>query len=188
MAVHDRQARAHRRPPASLTRPGEGRTERRLHDLLDLPTAIHGRTGSRALVCFDEFQEVLSTRVALDGVIRSVIETHRDQASYLFAGSQPGLMRALFEARERPFYGQARSITLGRLRGEDVTDHLGTRFDAGGRDADAVLSSLVIVARGHPQRTMMLAHFLWERIERGRPADHIAFAGALDAAGWGLGG
>lgn len=158
---------------------GGKRTERRLHDLLDLPTSLHARSGVRVLVCFDEFQEVLSTRVALDGVIRSVIERHRDQAAYLFAGSQPGLMRSLFEARERPFYGQARAVSLGPLRAEDVTEHLGARFDAGRRDVDDVLSPLIAVTRGHPQRTMMLAHFLWERIPPGEAADHTTFAVAL---------
>lgn len=167
---------------ASVTRPGAGSTERRLHALLDLPSQIHKKTGARAVVCFDEFQEVLSPRNALDGAIRSVIEGHGDQASYLFAGSQPGLMRALFEDRERPFYGQARGLTLHPLAAEDVAEYLGGRFDAGGRSIDAALPAVLAATQGHPQRVMMLAHYLWEQVPRRQAADGASVAAALQTA------
>jgi len=70
-----------------------------LLELLDLPRQLFARSGERVLVCFDEFQEVLATRTPLDGAIRSVIEHHHEEAAYLFAGSHPGMMRALFEDR-----------------------------------------------------------------------------------------
>jgi hypothetical protein len=35
---------------------------------------------------------------------------------------------------------------------------------------------LLDVGAEHPQRTMLLAHFLWEQTAAGRPADEEAFA------------
>lgn len=161
---------------------GRHGAEQRLHELLDLPSQLFARSGARVLVCFDEFQETLSTRTPLDGAIRSAIERHGDQASYVFAGSHPGMMRALFEARERPFYGQARPLRLAPLAAEDIAPYLGDAFEAGGRDIGTALRSLLTIARGHPQRVMMLAHHLWERTPRGATADEATFAEALLAA------
>ncbi|MEJ7785159.1 MAG: hypothetical protein WKF96_10180 [Solirubrobacteraceae bacterium] len=73
----------------------------RLAALLDLPVRMFTRTGRRALVIYDEFQAVLEARPPLDGLMRRVIEHHAKEASYVFAGSHPGMMRTLFEDRER---------------------------------------------------------------------------------------
>lgn len=156
-----------------------GGAERRLHELLDLPRQLFTRSGTRAIVCFDEFQEVLSPRVALDGVIRSVIEQHRDEAAYVFAGSHPGMMRALFEERERPFFGQARAMALAPLAPEDVAEHVGALFEATDRNVGRAVAPLLSTARGHPQRVMLLSHFLWERTARGERADESDFSEAL---------
>ena len=51
----------------------------------------------------------------LDGLIRSHIQYHGEVASYVFAGSEPGLMEQLFETRDRPLYGSAVPMRLGRL-------------------------------------------------------------------------
>jgi hypothetical protein len=163
----------------SSARPQE--PEQRLYDLLELPRQVFKRDGERMLVCFDEFQEVLSPRTALDGAIRSVIEQHHLQAAYVFAGSSPGMMRALFDDRERPFYGQARSIVLAPLAAEDLAEHIGGRFDATGRDIGDALPPLLTLAQGHPQRAMLLAHFTWERTPRGETADESTAAEALAA-------
>jgi hypothetical protein len=155
--------------------------ETALLQLLELPRQLFERSGARVLVCFDEFQEVLSPRTPLDGAIRSVIEQHYNEAGYLFAGSYPGMMRALFDDRERPFYGQARAVPLAPLGSDDLADYIGARFEGSGRDAGDALGPLLDVARGHPQRAMLLAHFLWERTERGERADETTFSDALQA-------
>jgi uncharacterized protein len=161
--------------------PSRAAAEAALLELLELPRQLFQRSGERVLVCFDEFQEVLSPRTPIDGAIRSVIEQHYSEAGYLFAGSQPGLMRALFEDRERPFYGQARAVALTPLSAEDLAEFIGSRFDASDRDAGDALGPLLDVVRGHPQRAMLLAHFLWERTGRGERADETTFTDALDA-------
>ena len=169
-------------PAGSLGVSGMARRapERLLHELLDLPAQLFARSGARVLVCFDEFQEVLSTRFALDGAIRSAIEAHHDEAAYLFSGSHPGMMRALFEDRERPFYGQARAISLAPLAAEDVADYVGSQFESTRRDVTAALRPLLAVSQGHPQRAMMLAHFLWEMTPRDGVADESTFGEALE--------
>ncbi|MBN1529292.1 MAG: ATP-binding protein [Thermoleophilaceae bacterium] len=155
---------------------------RRLRQVLDLPLRVHGATGTRTLVIFDEFQELLRAGEDLDGLLRSRIQHHTTEASYLYAGSHPGLMQQLFATEERPLFGQARPIALTPLRDEDLGAFVAERFEATGRDAGEALERLLDVAGGHPQRAMMLAHHTWERTEPGGTADAAIFAAALGVA------
>jgi hypothetical protein len=79
-------------------------------------------------------------------------------------------MRQLFENRDRPLYGSAVPMRLGRLADADIAEYVGRRFADTGRSAGEGVNPLVAAAGGHPQRAMMLAHHLWERVERGEAA------------------
>lgn len=165
---------------ASLPASG-GPTERALLDLLDLPLALHERTGTRVALAFDEFQEILAAGQGVDGLIRSVIQHHGDAASYIFAGSHPGLMAQLFGDRGRPFYGQAAPLLLDRLDSADLANYVADRFEQTRRDPGAALSWLVDLAEGHPQRAMLLAHLLWSTLEPEATAGEDEWNRTLDA-------
>lgn len=154
---------------------------RRLIGLLDLPVALYERTGKPTLVAFDEFQALLAVDPGIDGLFRSRIQRHGDAASYVFAGSHPGLMAQLFGAHERPFFGQARSLRLDPLPDAEVVEHVGERFARTGREVGPAIEPLLDLAAGHPQRAMLLAHHLWEQTpNRGVPdAEH--WQAALEA-------
>jgi hypothetical protein len=154
---------------------------RRLSSLLDLPVKIHERTGEATLVVFDEFQDILATKPPLDGLIRSRLEQHEAQASYIFAGSHVGMMSRLFDDRSRPFYGQARAIRLGPLPAPALAVYVSERFERTDRNVDDVIELLLATVQGHPQRAMLLAHFLWESTPRGEAADAATWERALAA-------
>jgi uncharacterized protein len=139
-----------------------------LHALLDLPLRL-GDDGARALVVFDEFQDV-SKVAELDAILRSHIQYHGDVASYVFAGSEPALMRQLFEERERPLYGQAVPMRLERLDDSDIAAYVVDRFRATNRGVGDALTPLLTAAQGHPQRAMLLAHRAWEEVPAGQEA------------------
>ena len=85
-----------------------------LHALLDLPLRLEESGGYRALIVLDEFQDITKVK-DMDALLRSHIQFQGEVASFVFAGSEPGLMRELFEDRERPLYGQAVPMRLERL-------------------------------------------------------------------------
>jgi hypothetical protein len=149
-----------------------------LHALLDLPERVADRSGSRVVVAFDEFQDVAKVQ-DFDKLLRSHIQHHGESASYIFAGSEPGMMRELFDVKGRPLYGQAEPLRLGRLADPDVAAYIGERFARTTRSADRVLDALLAVARGHPQRAMLLAHRLWDEVPRRGDADEDAWQAAL---------
>ena len=152
-----------------------------LHTLLDLPLRLEEGGGYRAFIALDEFQDV--EKIAdLDGLIRSHIQHQGEVASYVFAGSEPGLMRQLFEDRQRPLYGSAVPMRLGRLQDADIAAHVADRFAQTGRSVGEASNRLIETARGHPQRAIMLAHHLWERVAKGSAATLDDWAAAHESA------
>lgn len=140
-----------------------------LHALLDLPLRL-ADNGQRAFIALDEFQDVLKVR-DLDALIRSHLQFHGEAASYAFAGSEPGMMKQLFERRDRPLYGSAVPLRLGRLAGPEIAGYVSRRFEATGRSAGEAVGPLLDAAKGHPQRAILLAHRLWDVLPRGATAD-----------------
>jgi uncharacterized protein len=151
-----------------------------IHSLLELPAHIAERHGHRVIVVLDEVQALMKLD-GLDGVFRSHIQHHRD-VSYIFSGSEPTLLRVLFEDQARPLYGQADQMRLGRLEFRDAHDFITRKFSETAKDAGEAAPELVFVTEGHPQRLMLVANLLWERTDPRVPADISDVRAAYDAA------
>jgi hypothetical protein len=168
--------------PAGVEVTVDPQAEPPLLDRLALPRRLHERHGTRTLVVFDEFQDVLAAKDRVDAVIRSEIQHHGDAASYIFAGSHVGMMRELFADRRRAFYGQAAPVALPPLAPEDVAGYVASRFEQTRRDIGAALEPLLELCQGHPQRTMLLAHAVWEVTPSGDTATDETWQAAYGRA------
>jgi len=157
------------RPPADEARAA-------LLELLDVPRSLHEADGGLTVVCFDEFQEILVADEAVDGLMRSVIQHHGEAAAYVFAGSQPSLMHALFSEYERPFYGQARPLELPPLPIAEAVADIEALLRADGLDPGDAVDRLLVYSGGHPQRTILLAHHVYDVLDRGGDPDPAATA------------
>jgi uncharacterized protein len=151
-----------------------------IHSLLELPAHMAERHGQRVVVVLDEVQALMKLD-GLDGVFRSHIQHHRN-VSYIFSGSEPSLLRALFEDQARPLYGQAERVRLGRLAFDEAHDFVARKFSATSRDVGEAAPELVFVTEGHPQRLMLVANLLWDRTDTERPAVVSDVRAAYDAA------
>lgn len=149
--------------------------------LLELPTALFDRDGTVSLIVFDEIQDVLAVQGA-DGKIRSVIQHQADAAVYAFAGSAPGVMEQLFADPKRPLLEAAVPKDLAPLPLEEVGAYVTDRFRRTNKDVGAALAPLLELTRGHPQRSMRLAHHLWEQTADGATADEGSWIAALEQA------
>lgn len=152
-----------------------------LTELLDMPKRIHDRTGKRCLIVFDEFQVVMDVGETA-ALIRSVIQHHHNAASYIFAGSNVGMMRSLFADKRMPFYTQAGAVSLPPLLADDLGEYIGRRFEETGKDPGEGFAPLLDAASGHPQRAMLLAYHLWDRTPSGGASTEETWTEALDAA------
>lgn len=154
----------------------------RLHGLLSLPERLAAGDG-KIFVVFDEFQDLLTAGEDLDGLVRSHVQHHAGIASYCYAGSQASLLRALFEDRRRPLFGQAREVTLSPISTDAIASWVATRFHEAGRELPAgSAAALAAGASGHPQRAAMVAHFLWQHPRLDEMGVRDAEREALDAA------
>ncbi|HEY2258364.1 MAG TPA: hypothetical protein VGH45_01550 [Solirubrobacteraceae bacterium] len=163
----------------SSARPAADEASAALLELLDVPLGLHQADGGLTAVCLDEFQDLLVADDTLDGLFRSVIQHHREAAAYVFAGSQPSLMRALFSDRERPFYGQARPLGLPALPVDEAARDIEGLLSGDGLDAGAAVDELLAFTGGHPQRTLLLAHHLYNLLDGPSPPEDLA-ATAID--------
>ena len=165
----------------STARPPADEARAALLELLDVPLGLHQQDGGLTVVCLDEFQDLLVADDSLDGLFRSVIQHHGGAAAYVFAGSQPSLMRALFSDRERPFYGQARPLELPVLPADEAARDIDSLLAADGLDADGAVDELLVFSGGHPQRSVLLAHHLYNVLDGPAPPEDPA-AAAIDLA------
>jgi hypothetical protein len=142
-----------------------------LEAVLDVPRAVAQRTKRRILVVLDEFQAIASVDRA-DAVIRSQIQHHTDQVSYLFSGSEQSTLHMLFNDRARPLYGQAERLPLGPFDLGELGDYLQRHLTATGRDiTPAALTSYLAFVEGHPQRSMLVADCMWDIVTSGQVVD-----------------
>jgi uncharacterized protein len=151
--------------------------------LLQVPAELQRRGGPRSFVVFDQIQDVLAVPDA-DAAIRSVIQfqSQLGAASYAFAGSAPRPMQQLFDHPKRPPLEHALATELGPLPVEELRDSIAKRFKRTGRDPGDALDPLIAFTRGHPQRSMLLAHHLWASVRPDTPADETVWLRALERA------
>jgi hypothetical protein len=149
--------------------------------LLHLPADLFDRQGVPSLIVFDEIQDVLAVPGA-DGKIRSVIQHQTEAATYGFAGSAPGVVEQLFADPKRPLLEQAVPMELAPLSLDAVAAYVEERFRRTERDPGTALTPFLEFTRGHPQRSMMLAHYLWDETPRGGTASEETWVAALDRA------
>ena len=91
-------------------------------------------------------------------------------------------MRELFEEKDRPLYGQAVPMRLGRLDDPDIAEYVVSRFKETGRSVGEALNPLLAAAQGHPQRAMLLSHRLWQEVDAGETATLADWTAAHVAA------
>lgn len=161
----------HVAPRAPARGPDAEQARAAIRELLTIPGELAVATKDLVVVAFDEFQDLLTADARLDGLFRSVVQ-HQKGVAYVFAGSAPTLMRALFAERERPFYGQARPLDLPGLPAAETVAFVRGHLPPHSQRNEAA-AAVVEIGAGHPQRTMLLAHHLFDRLEDSDDGDLV---------------
>lgn len=136
--------------------------DRALDELYDAPQRIAEKRNLRAVVVFDEFQEIRNFNgEEIEKSMRTKFQ-HHDRVTYVFMGSQRHLLRQIFTSKARPLYRIAKEYPLGKIPREDFSKFIGKklsgRFEAGEESIEKILDTTDC----HPYYTQQLCYELWE--------------------------
>ena len=134
-------------------------------DLFEAVATMSLQTGKKAVVVFDEFQEITGWDVK--GQIERQMRTHfqmHESVSYIFMGSKRHLMQELFRNKNRPFYRFGRHFPLGKIPKDEFAEFIQRHFEETGYQTDLdAIREILHVADDHPYYTQLLCHILWDR-------------------------
>jgi uncharacterized protein len=149
-----------------------------LERLLELPAEIAADRGKRAVLIFDEFQEIVSLDKQLPNLMRSVFQT-QPAVAHVYLGSKRHILDRIFNDKNEPFWRSAKRIELGLIPPKKFAAFIDRRFASTDKGiADDALARLLEVTSGHPYATQQLAYAVWELV----PAGHHAFVDDVETA------
>ncbi len=120
----------------------------------------------RAVLLFDEFQEVggISGGQGIEGAIRSAAQ-ETSHLSIIFSGSNPHLLKNMFENNRRPLYNFCRRIMLQRISESHYKKHLNKAADTEWKKSlsDEVFNEIMCLSDRHPYYVNLLCDQLWSK-------------------------
>ena len=131
-----------------------------LEDVLNLIEKLSSEK-KRAIVVFDEFQEVQHLDANLARQLRSVMQHHKN-INYVFLGSQESLIRNIFEKKKSSFYHFGMLIPLCKIPESDFRNYLLQGFHDSKNNGREIATAILNFTRCHPYYTQQLAFTVWE--------------------------
>jgi uncharacterized protein len=134
-------------------------------EIFALPGELTQKAGFRMAICLDEFQQISEfDGGSVENAIRNQVQKQR-QVGYVFAGSQPSLMREMLSAR-RPFHKAGPQVFLDKIPADDWKHFIVRALSRRGRTIDARgLEALLAAADLIPYDVQRIAHELWDYAE-----------------------
>jgi hypothetical protein len=138
-----------------------------LEDLFEAVSNYADKRKKRAVVCFDEFQEInnFQEKNEIEKSMRAVFQFHK-KVAYIFLGSKYHLMREMFQDKSRPFYNSGRAFSLQRIPREMFSSWIKKRFEQTNITIDKnIIDEIVGITECHPYHTQQLCHVIWKIVE-----------------------
>ena len=132
-----------------------------LSDVLQLPQRYASKRSDKVLVIFDEFQEVEA--LGLEDKLRSVLQGHGRDVSYIFCGSKKSLLLKMFNDNARIFYRSTKRLHIGAIALAHWQQFIIDKFASTGKSiGQDVVKLIVDLAQGLPYYTQQLCYAAWE--------------------------
>ncbi len=146
--------------------------------LLALPGQIAAERKRRAVLVFDEFQEIVTLDRHYPNLMRAVFQ-QQPEVAHVYLGSKRHVLERIFDDENEPFWRSAKRLEIGPIAPREFGRFLRRRFEETekGIDDEAV-ERLLAASGGHPYGTQELAYFLWELV----PTGHFARLGDVETA------
>ncbi len=163
-------------PSVEITREGmnfsvrfdrETKTETLLDDVVGGLFAYLERSGKRACVVLDEFQEITELKASkrIEGTLRAHLQRH-ETASFFFVGSRRHILKDMFTNKTRPFYKSAFLYTLDVIPKSEFASCISDMFTESGKTCLPEAAEAVYdMARGYSGYVQRLAALSWDLTE-----------------------
>lgn len=135
-----------------------------LEDVLNLIESL-GNEGTKPIVVFDEFQEIVNLDLNLDKRLRATIQLFKN-VNFIFLGSIESMMRDIFEKKKSPFYHFGVLFTLNKIPYEDFRRFLAHGFSLITARNEQISDEILTFSQCHPYYTQQLAFHVWMRLEK----------------------
>jgi hypothetical protein len=116
------------------------------------------------VLLLDEFQEIgtMENGKGIEGAIRHAAQ-ETQQLSFIFSGSNPHLLKNMFEDERRPLYKLCRKLVLDRIDEKHYQTHLNKAAKATWRKelTSEVFQHIMLVSERHPYYVNYLCDELW---------------------------
>jgi hypothetical protein len=134
-------------------------------EVFAMPGELARNAGFRMAICLDEFQQINAfDSGTVENAIRNQVQKQRE-VGYVFAGSQPSLMREMLSAR-RPFHKAGPQMFLDKIPAEEWKAFIARQFGRRGRKVSGdAMERLLATADLIPYDVQRLAHELWDYAE-----------------------
>ena len=136
-----------------------------LNDLFEAVAVMGEKSGKKAVVVFDEFQEIADWDAArnVERQMRAHFQLHQ-RVSYIFMGSKRHLIQEIFQSKNRPFYRFGKHFPLEKMPRNEFATFIQKRFgETGVQIAASAIDAILNVTEDHPYYTQLLCHILWDR-------------------------
>lgn len=131
-----------------------------LSDSFQLPETIARSMKKKIVIVFDEFQEIRRISPNLERKMRGIFQYHQN-ITYIFIGSQEGMIREIFQNKKNPFYKFGRHINLRKIPKAEFLDFVLKRFSSQRIDARGVVEGILEFTDCHPYYTQQLCHEIY---------------------------
>ena len=151
-----------------------GRQRAAIDDTLEALLALPGRIATerkrRAVLVFDEFQEIVTLDRQFPNLMRAVFQ-EQPEVSHVYLGSKRHVLERIFDDENEPFWRSAKRLEIGPIPPAEFGPFLRRRFEETEKSIDdEALTRVFEATGGHPYGTQELAYFLWDLV----PTGHFA--------------
>ncbi len=132
-----------------------------LEDVLNLPFIYAKKFNKKAVVIFDEFQEI--EQLEFEKKLRSVIQTHSREVSYIFSGSKKSILTQIFNDKSRAFYKSVKYFNINEILLEDWTAFIKLKFDNTNKNIDIkYIEQIYNITNGFPYYMQQIMSVVWD--------------------------
>lgn len=135
------------------------------------------QSDKQAVFLFDEFQEVgqISAGKGIEGAIRHVAQ-ETQQLSIIFSGSNPHMIKAMFENERRPLYKLCKKLSLQRISQAHYQAHLNRAAVMAWHQvlSDEIFAFIMDATERHPYYVNALCDEIWAECDNFPSMDNVA--------------